>query len=55
MIHVVDLRNQEQQQISLIIDMTECFVHVLELIPLNYYIITFFIVVTKPKENHVSR
>ena len=53
-IHVVDLRNQEQQ-ISLIADMTECFIDVLELIPLNYSGITFFIFITKPKINHVSR
>ena len=41
--HIVDLRNQEQQQIFLIADMTECFVLVLELIPLNCNSVTIFI------------
>lgn len=41
--HVVHLRNQEQQQIFLIADMTECFVLVLELIPLNCNSVTIFI------------
>ena len=52
--HVVDLMNQEQQ-ISLIAGMIECFIHVLELIPLNYYCIIFFIFIIKLIKIHASR